>query len=184
MPASLALTIVTILQAKKRGAAKPERPHLPAIQQRPADQQLPLHPRRNDQSDIYQLWNTLCTLSTAGRHCCVLLRFCLSGGFCHGEVYKQLSRICAVYVRILSWQISGPCIFRSYTYVFSRHIRTLYERIRTQTYRLYVVRMCSYMRLYMFVCVRIFALYRRYTYVYEQDTCTYGCVRIGFWVAV
>jgi len=34
-------------------------------------------------------------------HCCVMLRFCLSGGIRNWEVYKQLSRICAIYVRIL-----------------------------------------------------------------------------------
>jgi hypothetical protein len=67
-------------------------------------------------------------------------------------------------------------IFKSYT-----------GDIRTYTDaddRSYVVRIRSYVRSYVFVCVSITALYRRYTDTYEQYTCTYGCVRIGFWVVV
>ena len=124
-------------------------------------------------------------------HCCVLLRFCLSGSFCRGEVYKQLSRIFAIYVRILIRQFVGPCIYRRNTYVFSAHIRTLYVRIRTYTYvrirtymRTYSVRIRTYMRTYSSYIGVIRSQYVRIRTIYKAYTCIYLCVRIEFRVLV
>jgi len=91
------------------------------------------------------------------------VRFCLSGGIRHWEVYKQLFRICAVYVRIFHWQNFG-----------SLYIQVEYVLIRTYTYmyvyRTYSVCIRTYIVRISYVYVRILALYVRYTYVYERYT--------------
>jgi hypothetical protein len=57
MPASLALTLATILQAKKRGAAKQERQHLLP------DQKHPPQSSRNDQIEaLFMSYGTPCQL--------------------------------------------------------------------------------------------------------------------------
>ena len=112
-------------------------------------------------------------------HYCVLLRFCLSGSCCHGEVYKQLSRICAVFVRILSWRISGILyiqviygrIFKTYT----NNIQAYTDAYVPSVYCLYsFVCMFVYVRMCLYNCI-IQTLYVRIqtTYVHIR-MCTYN----------